>query len=172
MLYGYKVPGGQYLPKTRISNMTSIGSRENLKIEDNVYINHFCFLDCSQGMSIGEGCQIGSYTSIITHSSHIAIRLYGEKYLETENKIAYDKGPVRIGKYTFIGPNSIVASGTTIGKGCLVAAYSYLQGDYPDFSIIAGNPAKVIGSTKNLDQRHLKANPDLQKLYDAWALDS
>jgi acetyltransferase-like isoleucine patch superfamily enzyme len=171
MLYGYKIPGGKYLPHTRVSNATFIGYRKNLKIEDYVYINHFSFLDCSNGLSIGEGSQIGSYNSIVTHSSHIAIRLYGRSYIDQKDLVGYRKGAVEIGKYCFIGPNSIIAAGTLIGKGSIVTAYSYVKGKFPDFSIISGNPAKVTGSTKDLDQKYLKDHPELLNLYNSWASD-
>jgi acetyltransferase-like isoleucine patch superfamily enzyme len=172
MLYGYKIPGGKYLPNTRVSNMTYIGSPENLKMGDYVYIHHFSFIDCSNGMSIGEGCQIGRNITIATHSSHIPIRLYGRSYVHQKDMVGYQRAPVEIGKYTFLGPNTIIVSGTSIGKGCIVAAFSFVKGEFPDFSIIAGNPAKIVGSTKDMDKKYLNANPELLEHYNSWALDS
>jgi acetyltransferase-like isoleucine patch superfamily enzyme len=58
--------------------------------------------------------------------------------------------------------------GTRIGKGSLVSAYSYVQGVFPDYSIIAGNPAVIIGDTREKDQLFLNQNPELKKFYDAW----
>jgi acetyltransferase-like isoleucine patch superfamily enzyme len=57
---------------------------------------------------------------------------------------------------------------TKIGKGSVVAAFSYVKGDFPDFSIIAGNPAKVIGDTRQLDEPYLKENHQLRTFYDKW----
>jgi acetyltransferase-like isoleucine patch superfamily enzyme len=57
---------------------------------------------------------------------------------------------------------------TTIGKGCIVNAYSYVKGDFPDFSIIAGNPAKIIGDTRTLDAQYLEDYPELKELYYEW----
>ena len=171
MLYGYKIPGGRYFPHTRVSNTTYIGCKKNLKINDHVFIGHYNFLDSCNGITIGEGCQITNYISILTHSSHTAIRLYGKAYIENNNHIAYEKGEVEIGAYSFIGPHSVIASNTKIGKGSLVTAYSYVKGTFPDFSILSGNPARVIGSTKKLDQRYLRDHPELNELYYSWASD-
>jgi acetyltransferase-like isoleucine patch superfamily enzyme len=61
---------------------------------------------------------------------------------------------------------------TKIGKGSLVAAYSYVKGEFPDFSIISGNPAKVIGDTRDMDERQLKQHPELRSYYDDWTKDN
>ena len=70
-------------------------------------------------------------------------------YRESDDLIGYIQGKVNIGKYTFIGPHSTIMPNTTIGKGCIVSAYSYVKGNYPDFSIISGNPAKIVGDTRD-----------------------
>jgi acetyltransferase-like isoleucine patch superfamily enzyme len=58
----------------------------------------------------------------------------------------------------------------TLGKGCLVGAYSYVQaGEYPDFSILKGNPAKIVGDTRDMDAPYLAAHPELRETYLAWA---
>lgn len=56
-----------------------------------------------------------------------------------------------------------------IGKGSIVSAYSMVKGDFPEFSIIAGNPAKVVGNTRNIDGPFLQANPELRTFYEEWA---
>ena len=81
----------------------------------------------------------------------------------------YVKGSVFIGKYTFVGPHSTIMPNTKIGKGSLVSAYSYVQGDFPDFSIISGNPAQVVGNTKDMDAKYLEDYPELQEHYKSWA---
>lgn len=155
----------------RISSSTFLDYRENLYIDSEVFIGHFNFLEASNGIEIEEGAQITNYCSITTHSSHNSIRLYGAKYKDHKDLVAYVKGSVFIGKYTFVGPHSVIMPKTRIGKGSLVSAYSYVQGEFPDFSIISGNPAKVIGSTKKMDERILKQNPELKPFYEAWAND-
>lgn len=171
MVGGFVRGDGAFLKNTRISNTSCIFSKEKLKIEDHVFIGHHAVIDATYGLTIGEGCQIGFFTGIFTHSSHAAIRLYGRKYVTTTDKKHYLTSSVTIGKYSFIGAHSTILPGTKIGKGCIVSAYSLVSGDFPDFSIISGQPAKVIGDTRKMDSRYLKESPELQENYRAWAGD-
>ena len=169
MVGRFRDADGKILPLTRVSNTTYIGNKENLKIADNVFIGHYNFIDASCGLTIKTGCQITNYISILTHSSHVSIRLYGKEYPNRKDHIAYLKAPVEIGEYTFVGPHSVIMPGARIGKGCLVSAYSYVKGEFPDFSVISGNPATVTGDTRNLDKPFLDANPEIKELYNEWA---
>lgn len=169
MIVGYKRFDKKFLPTTRISNTTFIDHQEHFNIEDNVYISHYNFLEASHGLTIEEGVQIANFCNISTHSSHIAIRLYGKHYCDYINHIGYVKGPIHIGAYSFIGPHSTIMPNTTIGKGSIVKAYSYVHGEFPDFSIIGGNPAIVIGSTKDIDNKYLENNQELATFYTEWA---
>jgi acetyltransferase-like isoleucine patch superfamily enzyme len=168
IIYGFKRYDGIYLEKTRVSNTTFIENKEKLNIENNVFIGHYNFIDASNIINIGEGCQITNYISIITHSSHISIRLYGKKYQDFSELKGYQKGMVSIGKYTFVGPHSTIMPNTKIGKGSIISAYSYVDGDFQDFSIISGNPAKVIGDTRNIDRKYLETYPELKEYYEEW----
>jgi len=169
MVWGYKSPGGKFLKNTRIGSTTFIDNGKNLILGDYVFIGHHNYLEASNGVNIGEGCQITNFISIITHSSHTAIRLYGKKFTSFSDHEGYMKGSVRIGNYSFIGPHCVIMPGTIIGKGSIVAAYSYVKGIYPDFSIIKGNPAKVVGDTRKLDSSYLEKNEILKTYYQEWA---
>ena len=52
---------------------------------------------------------------------------------------------VIIGDDVMINARTIIMPGTKIGKGVVIAAGSVVRGKIPDYSIIMGNPAKVIG---------------------------
>ncbi|TDR80182.1 acyltransferase [Paludibacterium purpuratum] len=172
MVYGFRRYDGVYLRRTRLSNLTRVEHAHRLDIGDNVYIGHFNFVDASGGLTIGEGCQITNYVSILTHSSHIAIRLYGRHYLDHRNHAGYLRKSSVIGRYSFIGPHSVLMPGTRLGKGSLVSAYSFVAaGDYPDYAVLAGNPAQVVGDTRTMDQEWLSAHPELMALYEEWDRD-
>lgn len=168
MLYSYSV-NGERIAGFRVGSSTVFVDEKKLVIEPNVFIGHHNFIEASNGIRIGEGSQLTNFISVITHSSHIAIRLYGKKYRETIDPIAYRKGAVDIGIYTFVGPHVTIMPGTTVGKGCLISAYSLLKGTYPDFSIISGNPAIVVGDTRKLDEPYLSEYPELRNHYSEWA---
>ena len=159
---------GKFIQDTAIGNTTFIDFPENLIIGDHTYIGHHNFIEASNGIEIGEGCQVTDFVSITSHSSHISIRLYGSQYAKHPNHIGYLKGKISIGKYTFIGPHSVIMPGTEIGKGAIVSAFSYVKGKFPDYSIISGNPAKIIGDTREMDKVYLENNSELQCYYQNW----
>jgi acetyltransferase-like isoleucine patch superfamily enzyme len=82
--------------------------------------------------------------------------------------LAYNEGKVKIGKYSFVGPHAVITPGTTIGKGSLVSAYSFVKGSFPDYAIISGNPAVIVGDTRDRDKKWLDQNEALQANYKSW----
>lgn len=173
MIMGYRSCDGIYLPNTRISNTTLITDHKSLNLEDNIFISHHSIIESSNGITIQEGCQICAYVSLLSHSSHIAIRLYGKHYIENNTRhLGYVRGQIKIGKYTFIGPYSTVMPDSTIGKGSIIKAYSFVKGNFPDFAIIAGNPAIVVGDSRDIDSEYLEKHPELKAYYDEWSSNS
>ena len=158
MVYGYYSKYDKKFKKnTRISSSVIILDSKNLSIGNNVWIWHYSIIDASNSIMIGDGCQIGAWVGIFTHSSHIAIRLYGgDSYIHTpqNERIGYLKGSVIIGDNTFIGAKASIMPNVTIGKGCLIAAGTFVNKSAPDFSIIVGNPGVIKGSTKDLDKKY------------------
>lgn len=169
MVYGFVRGDGEFMSHTRVSNSAMVFAPEQLDVGDHVFIGHFSVLDATYGLRIGEGCQIGFFTGVFTHSSHAAIRLYGREYVKVLHKKAYHTAAVEIGAYSFIGAHATLLPGTRLGKGSLVSAYSLVQGQFPDFAILAGQPAKVVGDTRHKDARLLRQHPELAAHYQAWA---
>ena len=166
--------GGRYLPNTRIAPSTCIEHEDRLQLADHVFIGAFNFIEASGGVTVGEGVQITHHVGIVTHSSHRAQRLLGRAYADwpasaTEPRPGWIDGPVHIGAYCFIGPQVLIEAGTRLGRGCIVSAGSVLRGDFPAFSRIAGNPAQVVGDSRDGDARWLAEQPALRAHYDAWA---
>lgn len=160
---------GKKIHNTSIGNTTFIDHPGHLVIGNETYIGHHNYIEASQGIHIEDGCQITDFVSITTHSSHISIRLYGYEFHRVKQHTGYVTGEVRIGKFTFIGPHSVIMPNTNIGKGSIIKAYSFVKGTFPDFSVIAGNPATVVGDTRVLDKEFLGSNPELQGFYNVWA---
>jgi acetyltransferase-like isoleucine patch superfamily enzyme len=170
IIWGYQNPSGEWRERTRISDTVFFNHPERIFISDNVFVGHYSILDGTGGLEIGEGTQIAAWNGIYTHSSHIAIRLYGKHYqdIPESEKIMYHALPVIIGKYVFIGAGAMIFPGITIGNGALVSAGAIVTHDVDSFQIITGNPAKVIGDTRILDQKYLNDNPKLLKWYKEW----
>lgn len=66
-------------------------------------------------------------------------------------------GPVKIGDRVFIGANSTILMGITIGNDVIVGAGSVVTKDIPDDCIVAGNPARIIGKTSDYIEREKRA---------------
>ncbi len=155
MVYGfYNRVQKKFMKYTRISSTSKVMYKKNLDVEDNVWIGHYSLLDASNGIKIGKNVQTGSHISIFSHSSHYSIRLLGDTYLNTNNRIGYINGEVNIGDYTFIGTGTVIFPGVRIGKGCLIKACSVVTKSFPDYAIISGNPAVQMGSTIQLDEKY------------------
>jgi acetyltransferase-like isoleucine patch superfamily enzyme len=169
MVWGYMNPNGPWVERTRISDTVCMYCPEKISIADNVFVWHYTILDGTGGLEIGEGAQIGAWVGIFTHSSHIAIRLYGRHYQEVpeSEKKGYPISPIRIGKYVFVGAGSIILPGVVIGDGAIISAGAVVTKDVGHFEIVGGNPAKVIGDARNLDKRYLK-DRQLEKWYSEW----
>lgn len=52
--------------------------------------------------------------------------------------------PIEIGENTWIGINSCLLPGASLGKNCVVGANSVVNRSFPDNSVLAGSPAKII----------------------------
>lgn len=169
MIWGYRDASGEFRERTRISDTTLLYYPEKIIISDNVFVWHYTILDGTGGLEIGEGTQIGAWVGVFTHSSHIAIRLYGNHYQDVPEaeKKGFRKAPVKIGKYVFVGAGARIFPGVTIGDGALISAGAVVSREVSDFEIVAGSPAEVTGDTRTLDKRYLK-DPQLQDWYRAW----
>ena len=171
MIFGERARDRQALPLTRISPSTCIEHEEGLQLADNVFIGHFNFIEALHGVRIDAGVQITNFVSIVTHSSHRSLRLMGNAYgtVPIEQRPGFVAGPVHIGAYCFVGPHSVIEANTRLGKGCLVESHSRVRGDFPDFAVLAGSPALVVGDTREGDAEWLAKHPEWRAHYDAWA---
>ena len=91
-------------------------------------------------IDIGRDVLIGGNCKIIDNDFH-PLQVEKRNPQKVED---IKKRPIKIGDGCFIGANSIILKGTTLGKNCVVGAGSVVSGSFPDNVIIAGNPAKII----------------------------
>lgn len=164
---------GRWLAHTRIAPSTLIDHEDRLHLSDHVYIGPLNWIEASAGVVIEEGVQVTSHTSIITHSSHRAMRILGRHYVHHDFTMGPPPGwisaPVHIGAYSFIGPHVVLEPGTRLGKGCVVRAGSIVRGEFADFSIVQGQPARVVGDTRTQDETLLMEFPEYAEHRRRWA---
>jgi acetyltransferase-like isoleucine patch superfamily enzyme len=173
MVYGYRDPAsGEFRKYVRISSTAVIMTPHRLSIAEDVWVWHHSILDATEGLSIGEGCQIGAWVGIFTHGSESSIRLLGQWFVHIHNteRQGYTRGGVSIGPYTFVGAGSVILPGVTIGKGCLIGTGTLVSKDVPDYSIVVGSPGQIKGTTIRLDSRFFGDHDFSDTYYDAEAL--
>jgi acetyltransferase-like isoleucine patch superfamily enzyme len=138
------------LPETtRIRERTKIVSPENLVMGEHCWIGENTVLDASGGLEIGDHTSIGLNCLVFTHSSWLANMML-------ENHPGSDlieRKPVKIGKGCFIGGNSVIMMGVTIGDCATISPLSVVTKDVPAYSLVSGNPARVF---QRYDQEYLR----------------
>lgn len=115
-----------------------------LEIGDNTRMSNVSLV-AAQQITIGNHVRLGSGAKIYDTDFH-SLDPY-ERTATPERGIAKTK-PIIISDYAFIGADSFVLKGVTIGKGAVIGAGSIVTKNVPDFEIWAGNPAKKIGEVK------------------------
>ena len=144
---------GRFRKRTRISSAATFIDRGSIAIDDNVWIGHYCHIDGSGGVTIGEGVQMATWSGILSHGSQDAIRLCGRRYIEIKAALrpGYTLAPVTIGAFSFVGAGAIVLPGVTVGRGCRIDAGAIVTHDVADFAIVRGIPARVVGDVRTGD---------------------
>lgn len=116
----------------------------NPEIGERVWIGAFCLIDAANApLKIGRGTNVSSGTQILTHST---VRRTVSEYRHRE----IDFAPVEIGEFCFIGTNVVILMGANIGHHSVVAAGAVVPQfmKVSPYSLVAGVPAKIIGSSK------------------------
>ena len=107
---------------------------KNIHLGKGVFINAGCKFQDQGGIYIGDGALIG-------HNTVLATLNHGLLPAERHDLIPK---PIHIGKNVWIGSNSTILSGVTIGDDAVVGAGSVVTKDVPARAVVVGNPARVI----------------------------
>lgn len=114
----------------------------NVTVGESTWIGPNTILDGSGGhLSIGAYCSISSGVHIYTHDTVLWALSRGQSPARRQS--------VQIGDCVYIGSQSVISAGVTIGERCVIAANSFVNRDVPAYSVVGGTPAKVIGNVVN-----------------------
>ena len=137
-----------------INMRSTIGCPELIEIGNNFMLSVNAHITAfgSKGIFIGNdvGLGRGSYVHASNHideSIEDPIRFQGiqSKDILYNNKLY----SIIIEDDVLIGSNVVILTGTKIGKGSIVSPGSILSGEYPPYSVLVGNPARVSKNRKN-----------------------
>ncbi len=121
------------------------------------------FVEIQKGAVVGARCKISSHTFIcegVTVEDEVFV---GHGVMFTNDRLPKATNPdgsaqtdadwtlelTRVKRKASIGSNATILCGITIGEGALVAAGAVVTGNVPDFAIVAGVPAKVVGDVRS-----------------------
>jgi acetyltransferase-like isoleucine patch superfamily enzyme len=110
-----------------------------ITIGSNVYIGRFCCISAIDLVEIGDDC-VFSEQVYVADAVHEVDPRAGHIFSQP----MLSKGPVRIGRGTFLGYGSRVLTGVTLGEGCVVGANAVVNRSFPAYSMVAGIPARLI----------------------------
>lgn len=131
-----------------------------IKIGNYCYISTGAFIGAANSISIGDYVGIAHYTFIVDNNNHpveaearkqhrIRVAPGGEGYPSVGASWELsDKAPIVIGDNVWIGMYCYIAKGVTIGEGAIVARQSVVTKDVAPYTVVAGNPARVVKELK------------------------
>ena len=128
-LFGYKVP-----ESLRVFPPFYSDFGKNIHVGENVFINACCHFQDHGGVTIGDGCQIG-------HNVVFATLNHG---LQPEERGITYPAPIVLGKNVWVGSNSTILQGVTIGNNAVIAAGAVVTKDVEAGTIVGGVPARFI----------------------------
>jgi acetyltransferase-like isoleucine patch superfamily enzyme len=117
------------------------GETGRIEIADGALINIGVLIAAVDKVSIGSNTMIAN-GCVVTDANH----RFDDPSLPLTHQGFTSKGPTRIGNDCWLGANVVVTSGVTIGDRCVVGANSVVTQDVAPFSVVAGSPARVVGS--------------------------
>ena len=103
-------------------------------------------LTAVNGITIGDNLRTGKNV-LISDNSHGDPKNMLQRNLHPNVRPLYSKGEIMIGNNVWIGANSIILKGVTIGARSIIGAGSVVTKDIPADCIAAGNPCHVIKMT-------------------------
>ena len=139
----YSLSGVNIGKGSTIHMWASFFDPKNVTIGEDTIIGDHAFLDGRAPLSIGDHVDIASQV-LIYNSEHD---------ISSEDFVAREE-PVSIGDYAFIGPRAVILPGVKVGKGAVIAAGAVVAKDVPDFVIVGGVPAQIIGERKNKNPQY------------------
>lgn len=148
----YIDPTANVSPDAKIGKGTKVWIntqvRENTLIGTNCILSKDVYID--SGVSIGNGCKIQNSVSV-----YQGVTIENDVFVGPNVSFTNDKVPrafnsdwkitkTLVKNGASLGANATIVCGITLGEYCMVAAGSVVTKDVPPFTLVVGNPARVI----------------------------
>lgn len=119
---------------------------KNITVGENVFINACCHFQDQGGITLGDNCLVG-------HNVVFATLNHGFAPEERQSMLP---APIVVGRNVWIGSNSTILQGVTIGDNSIIAAGSVVTKDVPANAIVPGVPARFIRSISPEEEKQQK----------------
>lgn len=144
---------------TRLSEYAWLNAKDDrgdgaptLRVEDGTYIGRFSQINAWRSVDIERDVLIGDRV-FISDADHN----YSDNGRPIISQGDSFKGAVRLKSGCWIGVGAVILPGVTVGRNAVVAANSVVTRDVPDYSVVAGVPARVIKIIGDGDVRDKKS---------------
>ncbi len=140
--------------KSSFSFAARYAESPRLVVGDNTRIGHGNTFTIGQEIRIGSHVLFANNVTVFDVSGHPVDPT--QRYLGFPSEIEKVR-PVVIGDNVWLGTNSIILPGVTIGDNSVVAAGSVVRDSVPPNTVVSGNPAQVVKTLKPLDLEEIAA---------------
>ena len=124
---------------------------KNIVVRQNVFFGSGCDIEIGDNSELGLNAYLNRDVKIgreVLMGQNVTILTTNHEFENPDIPIHYqgrrERKPVYIGDDAWIGANSIILPGITIGCGAIIGAGSVVTKDIPPFAVAVGNPARVI----------------------------
>lgn len=141
-----------------LGNYVKVGNRQTwvvglkvyddarLTVGDHTTINYQTLISVAKEVRIGKHCSLAGEIKIFDNNSHSTDYRARREKRPLERK---DVAPVIIEDDVWVGTQTIILKGVRIGRGAVIAAGSVVTREVPPFTLVAGNPARVLRKLPN-----------------------
>ena len=123
---------------------TFVEIRKQVRIGNRVKVQAFAFIP--EGVTIEDGVFIGPHACFTNDTYPRAVNADGSLMCASD----WDVVPTLVKTGASIGANATILCGITIGAHAMVAAGAVVTRSVPDYALVRGVPAKVVGDTRKL----------------------
>ncbi|MDA4126855.1 MAG: acyltransferase [Thaumarchaeota archaeon] len=140
--------------------------RIGMKIGSNVVIRRGVYLASPNELAVGAGTFIGRASLYCTGGVSIGknvnisdgVVFITAKHDVNSPKFEAEYEPIVVEDWAWLATNAIILGGVTVGEAAVVAAGAVVTHDIQPYSIVAGNPAKVVGERKRQQFEYVPGN--------------
>ena len=138
---GKEFRSGHHFRIEAISNRGAQSFSPSIEIGDNVTVEDFCHIGCVEKIIIGSGTMIASRVYISDHN-HGNISADDLNHVPAKRPL-FSK-PVVVGRNVWLGEGCCILPGVVLGDNVIVGANAVVTHSFPDNSVVAGVPARII----------------------------